>query len=117
MDPNNLNKNPLPVMLCLDELNIFKFSKVIRKKPEWWLKYKNPEIISKWKNELLEQDIKKEVIDYTIAELEYCDQLRTRTNGQFIVDPHDTICYGNKILTKDLKAEFKKAAIQLEDVP
>lgn len=117
INPNYINNKPLPVMLCVVELKIIEVSKVIREKPEWWLKYKNAEITSKWKNEFLEENVKKDVIDYAIAELEYYDLLRSRTNGKFIVGPHDTICYSDNVVTKDLKAEFKEEAIRLENVP
>lgn len=102
---------------CLDEKKIVSVSKSIRSKPEWWVKYKNPEISEKWKSELLAQEVRKEIIDYVLAELEFYDALRERTDGKFQIGPLDSICYGDNVVPEELKAEFKKAAFRLEDVP
>ncbi|KAG0247206.1 hypothetical protein BGZ95_008916, partial [Linnemannia exigua] len=40
-----------PVTL-ITELTMMAVSNTIREKPQWWLKYKDPEISAKWKQEI-----------------------------------------------------------------
>lgn len=41
--------------LTVEEVAMINLSWEIRKKPEWWIKYKDPEIVAKWKREAQEE--------------------------------------------------------------
>lgn len=107
----------------LEEQQIQKLSWTIRQKPEWYIKYKNPEILSKWKKEALSQPINGEntmresLVDYALAELAYYDKIRELTGGQYQQGAKPLCFYGDNTVPEELKAEFVKGAKKLEDVP
>lgn len=49
------NVPSLQKFLTVEEIAMINLSWEIRKKPEWWIKYKNPEIVAKWKREAQEE--------------------------------------------------------------
>ncbi|KAJ2970928.1 hypothetical protein NUW54_g12620 [Trametes sanguinea] len=44
--------------ITLVELRMRKFSGMIRSKPDWWTKVNDPEIMAKWREEMVEEDRK-----------------------------------------------------------
>lgn len=68
-------------MRCLDEKLIIELSKAIRAKPDWTSKYKNLDIVNKWRKEFKEQEPKSrhvdEVFDYMLRELQWYDKMET----------------------------------------
>lgn len=102
---------------CLEEKQIIAISKAIRQKPNWQEKYKNPEILAKWRAELLEQEPNEKIVDYALAELEFYDQARKNTGNKFTIGPIDYVYYGDNVVPQELKDTFKKAASVLEDMP
>lgn len=101
---------------CLEEKKIIEISSSIRSKPEWWIKYKNPEILDRWRSELTVQGVKENVIDFVFKELEYYDKLRKSTGEKFQIGPYGYISFGDNIVDPDLKKRFKEAALSLEQV-
>ncbi len=103
---------------CLDEWDIINISQVIRKKHKWWRKYRDPEIVAKWKKELQELSFKNEVIDYAIAELKFYHILRHNTGGYFQAACDDHIYTGDRMISQELKIKFKTLVFDLlENVP
>jgi hypothetical protein len=56
---------------CLWEWQIVSISNALREKANWQVKYRNPEIVAKWKVELLQQlpedKYREAVVDYAIS--------------------------------------------------
>ena len=64
-----------PEPRCLDEWLTVEISNSIREKPDWKTKYKNEEIVTKWKQKIKEQCQDKtkyldQIIDYVFKELQ-----------------------------------------------
>lgn len=78
-------------------------SNQIRAKPDWNSKYKNADIVSKWRKELSDQDLQtkhlNEVFDYVLKELEWYDRLETSDTefsaAKFKFGPDDRITYSD----------------------
>ncbi|KAL1712388.1 hypothetical protein EV715DRAFT_297130, partial [Schizophyllum commune] len=74
---------------ALVELRMYQLSATIREKPEWWRKFKDPEIRKKWFEEAKAQQAEVEdrwrltdnMINYTLGELEGYAQLRDEETG------------------------------------
>ena len=64
------------VALSRLELKLRELSGAILNKPLWFEKKNNPEIVSKWRQEALEQGISEEGFNFVIQELDYYDSLR-----------------------------------------
>ncbi|VVT56564.1 uncharacterized protein SAPINGB_P005153 [Magnusiomyces paraingens] len=121
----------------LKDKQILALSYAIRQKPEWWIKYKNPEIVAKWqketvaskeeRDEFIQQNGMKAVaespkvlqplFDFVIAELAWYEKLKDSTDGQFQLAYSDYVFFGDKVIPSDLKTTFIKAAKKLEDIP
>lgn len=76
-------------MSQLSDLRLQEISYALRCKPSWWTKYKNPEILAKWRAELLDHEstveenerLKEKEIDYVLAELAGYDKMRDESTG------------------------------------
>lgn len=113
---NSWDRSPaIQSFKTLDERALVALSYTIRQKPEWWIKYKNPEIVAKWKEETKDQ-IREALFDFIIAELEWHEKLRDESGQKFQLGPYDYIYYGDGVVSNDLKTKFKTAAKRLEDV-
>lgn len=44
-------------------------SAALREKPEWWRKFKDPEIRARWEAEALQQGLTQKQFDYVLDEL------------------------------------------------
>ena len=116
----SLSRTPLR---CTWEWQIISVSNTIREKPEWWVKYKDAEIATKWKSELLQQlpeDMYREaVIDYAINELEYYESLRNNTDGKFEAGCDVRIFVSSeRVVSDELKQRFVSQVRQLlENIP
>lgn len=107
----------------LEEQQMKQLSWTIRQKPEWYKKYKNPEIVSKWRKEALSQPldtgepIREPLFDYVIEELDFYDRVREFTGNTFQIAKFDLVLFGDNCVSEKLKETFVKAAKKLEDVP
>lgn len=76
------------VCRCLDEREIVALSQFIRKKSEWWIKYKDPEIRWEWQKELLKRTFYRMTISYVLEELEFFCQDSRKYRRQIPDRPH-----------------------------
>ncbi|KAG9012312.1 oligomeric, coiled-coil, peripheral membrane protein, partial [Tulasnella sp. 427] len=110
--------------LTLADLRLQKISYTLRSKPSWWAKYKNPEILAKWRAEIVkyEEEVVKadrlsdQEIDYVLAELAGYDKMRDETTGI------EQSCYArvyqsDRLIPDDLLQRLKDAVKPLENVP
>lgn len=108
-------------MRTLVERRLQRVSWAIRQKPQWWTKYTNPEITTKWRREIKEQDeaVTDKEVDYVLAELAYYDRARQQTpDGKFCAGPADEVYFGDHVVAADIKEQLRDAVHRLlEDVP
>ncbi|KAG9010228.1 hypothetical protein FRB90_007893, partial [Tulasnella sp. 427] len=110
--------------LTLADLRLQEISYTLRSKPSWWTKYKNPEILAKWRAEIVkyEEEVVKadrlsdQEIDYVLAELVGYDKMRDETTGI------EQSCYAcvyqsDRLIPDDLLQRLKEAIKPLENVP
>lgn len=109
----NLGLLPL---YTIDERAMIDLSWEIRQKPEWWIKYKNPKIVAKWKEESKNQ-IRECLFNYIIDELELYERYMNETGNSFYPGPNQFVYVGDNVVSEDLKQKFKREALKLEDVP
>lgn len=132
LDINNKAYQTAQYALTFEEKEIEILSYEIRKKPQWWNKYKNPEIVEQWRQEFPGPDYVKRyedlfrtdnvrisnhsrIFNYAIAELEYYEKERNNTGETYQMGPIDYIFYGDNTVSHDLKTRFKQAAVSLEE--
>ncbi|KAJ6558211.1 hypothetical protein B0H19DRAFT_1150388 [Mycena capillaripes] len=108
----------------LAELRMYALSWALRIKPDWQRKASNPEILSKWRREALDQQkplrrsvrMTKKMVDYVLAELtgyaNIADNQRGIERGCF-----DAIWYSDRMISDDVTERLKVAASALENVP
>ncbi|KAG9012310.1 hypothetical protein FRB90_006720 [Tulasnella sp. 427] len=115
--PNPFDKfddSECQIPMTLTDLRLQEVSYAFRSKPSWWTKYKNPEILAKWRAELVaheetveEDQLSEMEIDYVLAELAGYDKMRDETTG----------IESDGLIPDDLLQKLKKAVTPLEDVP
>ncbi|KAJ6524441.1 hypothetical protein DFH09DRAFT_1250825 [Mycena vulgaris] len=113
-----------PKPKTLAELRMYELSWVLRSKPDWQRKASDPEILSKWRMEALEQQkpinrderLTEKMVDYVLAELagyaKIADNERGIERGCF-----DAIWYSDRLISDNVAERLKAAAIALENVP
>ncbi|KAG9047233.1 hypothetical protein FS837_002755 [Tulasnella sp. UAMH 9824] len=108
----------------LSDLRLQEISYALRCKPSWWTKYKNPEILAKWRTELLDHEsqveenerLDEKEIDYVLAELTGYDKMRDESTGI------QQSCYArvyetDSLIPEDLRQRLVEAVKPLENVP
>ncbi|CAE6440372.1 unnamed protein product [Rhizoctonia solani] len=102
----------------LVELEMTRLSADIRRKPSWWIKYRNEDILNKWRAEALAQaNLMTEThVDYVLKELDGYAHLRDETTGAE-VSCYDRIWQSDKLIPASLKERLIAGAKRLEDVP
>ncbi|KAK3827305.1 MAG: hypothetical protein J3R72DRAFT_457161 [Linnemannia gamsii] len=122
----------------LPELTLRAASNTIREKPNWWTKLHRPEIVGRWRQELLNACNEREArfritedqLDYLFKELEWLagkreEQVRRQfeENGIFAAE-EATIDEGiegtrraDGLVSKELKKRLVECVRRLEDVP
>ncbi|KAJ7729113.1 hypothetical protein B0H14DRAFT_3518369 [Mycena olivaceomarginata] len=108
----------------LAELRMYTLSWAIRIKPDWQCKASDPEILSKWRQEALDQQspleydqkLTEEMVDYVLAELagyaKIADNTRGIERGCF-----DAIWYSDRLISDDVTERLKIAVSVLENLP
>ncbi|KAF7368035.1 hypothetical protein MSAN_00869400 [Mycena sanguinolenta] len=108
----------------LAELRMYTLSWAIRIKPDWQRKASDPEILSKWRQEALDQQgpleyeerMTEKMVDYVLAELDgyakIADNIRGIERGCF-----DAIWYSDRLISDDLTERLKTVVRILENVP
>ncbi|QRW06173.1 hypothetical protein RhiLY_05172 [Ceratobasidium sp. AG-Ba] len=102
----------------LVELEMVELSRALRSKPSWWTKFRDPEILAKWRAEALEQTnlMKKSHIDYVLAELDGYAKLRDEESGAEVAC-YDRIWQSDRLISSVLKEKLKSSASKLENIP
>lgn len=74
---------PNQIALKLVELEMTRLSAEIRRKPSWWTKFRDPEILARWKAEALAQAelMSESHVDYVLKELDGYANLRDEESG------------------------------------
>jgi len=88
----SLDDGGFPTTLAI-ELHMRKASNVIREKPFWWQKFKDPIIAEPWKQELLASShvrFTKEQIRFVFQELQWYADLRQQQTDQGSQAPIET---------------------------
>lgn len=101
---------------CPDEQEIEELSATVREQPKWWLNYTKSDVTDNWRMQQ-SRDIRPQIWNYVIQELEYYAYLRKETGETFSVGPNDYVYVADGIVSTDLKTEFIKGVARLENVP
>ena len=106
-----------PEPRCLDEWLTVEISNSIREKPEWKTKYKNEEIVTKWKQKIKEQCQDKtkyldQIIDYVFKELQWYEDVEKDLNT-FQIGCDYRIAYSDGAVNETLKKSFSIGAQKL----
>ncbi|KAF9929590.1 hypothetical protein FBU30_001431 [Linnemannia zychae] len=112
----------------LPELTVRAASNTIREKPEWWTKIKNPIIVAKWRQELLDASSERELryritepqLDYLFKELEWYADMREKQlkeRGVTIDLGIEGTRRADGLIPEELKQRLVKCVRKLEDVP
>ncbi|KAF7342828.1 hypothetical protein MSAN_01998800 [Mycena sanguinolenta] len=108
----------------LAELRMYSLSWAIRIKPDWQRKASDPEILSKWRQEALDQQspleydkrMTEKMVDYVLAELagyaKIADNARGIERGCF-----DAIWYSDRLISDDVAERLKIVVSTLENIP
>ncbi|KAF9920446.1 hypothetical protein FBU30_009720 [Linnemannia zychae] len=115
-----------PITL-LPELNMMALSNAIREKPQWWLKYKDPEIAAKWREEAAGNDrslryrLRPAEMDYVFKELEWYAVRRQEQIDNGVEVTIDVGVEGTRradgLIPEDLKKKLLECIKKLEDIP
>ncbi|KEP48077.1 DUF4246 family protein [Rhizoctonia solani 123E] len=108
----------LPLAKPLVELEMMRLSANIRRKPYWWTKYRDENILNKWRVEALAQAnlMKEPHVDYVLKELEGYANLRDEASGAE-VSCSDRIWQSDKLVSTSLKERLVTSVKRLENVP
>jgi hypothetical protein len=112
------------------ELTMNRISNLIREKPNWWLKYQDPEISARWRQEIQDMveeseiwnaDLKTPEIDFIFKELEWHAQKRQAQVDQGAEVTIDVGVEGtrraDRLIPEMLKSRLEKCVKKLLDVP
>ncbi|CDO73346.1 hypothetical protein BN946_scf185008.g109 [Trametes cinnabarina] len=129
--------------VSLVELRMRRFSYLIRSKPDWWTKVHDPEIVAKWRQEMIHEDaevveelwggekrfehgngqklwprdpISDAQLDYIFDELKYEASRRDEATGIYATSI-PAVYETRSLIPGHLKEQLIKAAAVLEDVP
>ncbi|KAF7331543.1 hypothetical protein MKEN_00033400 [Mycena kentingensis (nom. inval.)] len=106
----------------LAELRMYALSWAIRSKPQWRSKIEDTAILEKWRAEAVEQQqgllnlTEYLQINYVLTELPAYAALADNEHG-IEAGPFDAIWYSDNLISDDLTAGLRTAALKLEDVP
>ncbi|QRV77245.1 hypothetical protein RhiJN_05260 [Ceratobasidium sp. AG-Ba] len=102
----------------LVELEMVALSRTLRSKPSWWTKFRDPEILAKWRAEALEQAnlMKESHIDYVLAELDGYANLRDEETGAEVAC-YDRIWQSDRLVPPALNEKLKSSVSKLENIP
>lgn len=118
--PENIGES----MRCLDDRLIIELSKAIRAKSGWTTKYKDKEIVEKWKEEFKDQNPKSrhvdEVFDYMLRELQWYDKIESTrpefSDKKFKMGPDDRIVFSDEAIDEKTAESFASAVTEFEKV-
>ncbi|KAH9914463.1 uncharacterized protein B0H18DRAFT_959787 [Fomitopsis serialis] len=108
----------------LAELRMCALSAAIRQKPEWWVKFRDENVQTKWTEEIKEQQkdmhrslqLTDNMIHYILGELDAYAALRDPETG-IEPGPYERIWQSDQLIPASLKASLVSAVAPLESVP
>ncbi|KAG8737079.1 hypothetical protein FRC10_008589 [Ceratobasidium sp. 414] len=102
----------------LVELEMTRLSASLRSKPSWWTKFRDQDILAKWRAEALEkaEHMKQSHVDYVLKELDGYATLRNEDTGAEVAC-YDRIWQSDKLIPVLLKDKLVAGVAKLEDVP
>ncbi|CAE6435793.1 unnamed protein product [Rhizoctonia solani] len=108
----------MPPAKTLVELEMTRLSAEIRRKPSWWTKYLDSNILDKWRTEAIAQAIlmKESHVNYVLEELESYANLRDEVSGAE-VSCYDRIWQSDELVPARLKERLIAGVETLENVP
>ncbi|KAG9100175.1 hypothetical protein FS749_016038 [Ceratobasidium sp. UAMH 11750] len=67
----------------LVELEMTRLSAALRSKPSWWIKFRDQDVLAKWRAEALEkaEHMKESHVNYVLEELDGYSKLRDEETG------------------------------------
>ncbi|TQL77532.1 uncharacterized protein DUF4246 [Stackebrandtia endophytica] len=101
---------------ALRELQMMRCSALIREKSDWFVKMTDPDIVSKWTQEAVDQGMTKAQVRYVLAELAHYATLRDPQTGIEVADV-DGVWRSDTLIEDDLRSRLCEAVRALEDVP
>ncbi|KAG9080567.1 hypothetical protein FRC06_006409, partial [Ceratobasidium sp. 370] len=105
----------------LVELEMTKLSATLRSKSFWWTKFRDQDILAKWRAKALEQAglMKESHIDYVLKELSSMDTpiYAMKKQGPRQVACYDRIWQSDKLVLAQLKAKLIAGVAKPENVP
>ncbi|KAG8724298.1 hypothetical protein FRC09_020359 [Ceratobasidium sp. 395] len=102
----------------LVELEMTRLSAALRLKPSWYTKFRDQDILVKWRAEALEQaeQMKESHVDYVLQELDGYAKLRDEETGAEVAC-YDCIWQSDKLVPVELKGKLVAGVASLENVP
>ncbi|KAF8601420.1 hypothetical protein BDV93DRAFT_475556 [Ceratobasidium sp. AG-I] len=102
----------------LVELEMTRLSAALRHKPDWWIKFRDQDILAKWRAEALAQaeKMRESHIDYVLQELDGYANLRDEETGAE-VSCHDRVWQSDRLVPPLLRDRLIAGVSKLENVP
>ncbi|CAO3571433.1 unnamed protein product [Mortierella alpina] len=113
----------------LAELSIMAASNAIREKPDWWIKYKDPAIASRWRQEIMDASVQRgggwvmreEQVDCVFKELDWYAEKCQKQIDSGVEAPIemaiDCTRRSDGLIPSDLKERLLACVQKLKDVP
>lgn len=116
--PYDYSEGGYPIIKPLAELEMTRLSAAIRRKPDWWIKFRDNTILAKWRAEALEQaeQMRESHIDYVLHELDGYAKLRDEETG-IEVSCYDRIWQSDRLIPTSLRERLIAGVSKLENVP
>jgi len=95
-----------PPAKFLDEIRCMKFIQAVLNKPDWKRKLNSSEIVSKWRVETKDYQLRKEVFDYAIEELKWLASVSDDASG---IEPTgvDFVWRSDEAVSEELHTDFQ----------
>ena len=103
-------------MKTLRELEMMQLSASIRRKEDWFIKMKNPDILAKWQEEARRHGCTDNQVSFVFQELEFYASLRKAEIGAEVSDV-DGVWHSDRLIPDSLRQELLEGVAMLEDIP
>ncbi|KAF8601423.1 hypothetical protein BDV93DRAFT_524809 [Ceratobasidium sp. AG-I] len=102
----------------LVELEMIRLSAALRRKPDWWIKFREEDILAKWRTEALAQaqQMKESHVDYVLQELDGYAKLRDEETGAE-VSCCERVWQSDRLILPSLRDRLIAGVSKLENVP
>ncbi|KAF8601419.1 hypothetical protein BDV93DRAFT_475553 [Ceratobasidium sp. AG-I] len=102
----------------LVELEMTRLSAALRRKPDWWIKFRSKDILAKWRAEALAQaqQMRDSHVKYVLQELDGYANLRDEETGAE-VSCYDRIWQSDMLVPPSLRQRLVAGVSKLENVP